>query len=195
MKNSWKSAAIFVIAGCLLAAIPAQAQVNNCQDFSVLLQATLDISPTGTGWSGTVRGFLDNRIPLVGFMIGGGDLPTVATGQTGHEPATWFIFDFGPKGKFVTVPDKGVFPVSPKVAPHMVYPPEFMLGSYFSSPKVGFNPVAVASGWFKDATGYLSFNGTFIVDNASAYADGTFKNMGIWNSEIKGKLCNLKMTP
>ena len=189
MTNSFKVAAIFVIVCCVIAA-PAQAQGNKCMDFRAILQATLDVSPSGEGWTGTVRGFLDNTIPIFGFLKGTGDLPTVQHGQTGHEPASRMIFDFGNKGKFVTLPDKGVFPVSPKVTPHMVYPPDFMFGSYFYSGKVAPDSTVGSSLWFKDATGDIHFNGTFLVDEASS-ANGLLNNIGAWNSEITGKLCNV----
>jgi hypothetical protein len=186
-----KIVTLCVIVSCLAAPLSAQSQGNNCRSFHGILQATLDVTPgTGLGWSGIVRGFLDNNIPLIGYLTGGQEADTIAHGQTGHEPGTWFAIDFGTKGILVTVPDKGIFPVSPQVAPHMSYPPEYMLGSYYSTPKVA--PNAGSSGWFKDATGNLTFNGTFLVDNASIFADGTLKNIGAWNSEINGKLCNVK---
>ena len=87
MTNFLKTASIFAIVCCLIAA-PAAGQGNNCKDFRVVLQATLDVSPNGLGWTGTVRGFLDSKIPIIGFLIGTGDVPTVGTGQTGHEPAS-----------------------------------------------------------------------------------------------------------
>ena len=192
MINSLKAATLFAVVTCLIAAIPAQAQGNNCQSFHGILQATLDVSPTGQGWTGTVRAFLDNKTPLIGKLIGFGEAATIGTGQTGHEPATRFIFDFGANGKFVTLADKGIFPLSPQVSPHMTYPPDFALGSYFSTVKVAPDTTLGSSGWFKDATGNLAFNGTFLTDNASLFADGTLTNIGAWNSEINGKLCNVK---
>ena len=103
------------------------------------------------------------------------------------------IFDFGTMGKFVTLPDKGVFPVFPKVTPHMTYPPEFMIGAYLYTGKVAPDATVGSSGWFKDATGDLKFNGTFVVDEASAIANGTLTNIGAWISEITGRLCNVNV--
>ena len=193
MTNSFKVAAIVAIVCCVITA-PAQAQGNNCKDFRAILQATLDVSQNGVGWAGTVRGFLDNTIPIFGFLTGTGDLPTVQHGQTGDEPASRMIFDFGAKGKFVTLADKGVFPVSPQVTPHMVYPPDFMFGSYFYTGKVAPDLTLGSSGWFKDATGNINFNGTFLVDEASLANGGLVpNNIGAWNSEISGKLCNVNV--
>lgn len=191
MAKSFKVAAVFAVVCCVIAS-PALAQNTNCKDFRAILQATLDVSPTGLGWTGTVRGFIDNKIPILGFLVGTGDLPTVQHGQTGHEPASRMIFDFGAKGKFVTLADKGVFPVSPQVTPHMVYPPDFMFGSYFYTGKVAPDATIGSSGWFKEATGDIHFNGTFLVDEASL-ANGTLTNIGAWNSEISGKLCNVNV--
>ena len=191
MTNSLKVAAIFAIVCCVITA-PAQAQGNNCKDFRAILQATLDVSQNGVGWAGTVRGFLDNTIPIFGFLTGTGDLPTVQHGQTGHEPASRMIFDFGAKGKFVTLADKGVFPVSPKITPHMVYPPDFMFGSYFYTGKVAPDSTVGSSGWFKEATGDIHFNGTFLVDEFSL-ANRALTDIGAWNSEISGKLCNVNV--
>ena len=192
MTNLFKLAATFAIVCCVIAT-PAQAQGNNCKDFRAILQATLDVSQNGAGWSGTVRGFLDNTIPILGILTGTGDLATVQHGQTGHEPASRMIFDFGAKiGKFVTLPDKGVFPVSPKITPHMVYPPDFMFGSYFYTGKVAPDSTVGSSGWFKEATGDIHFNGTVLVDGASILA-GTLTNIGAWNSEISGRLCNVNV--
>jgi hypothetical protein len=193
MTNLFKLAATFAIVCCVIAT-PAQAQGNNCKDFRAILQATLDVSQNGAGWSGTVRGFLDNTIPILGILTGTGDLATVQHGQTGHEPASRMIFDFGAKiGKFVTLPDKGVFPVSPKITPHMVYPPDFMFGSYFYTGKVAPDSTVGSSGWFKEATGDIHFNGTFLVDEASLANGGLLTNIGAWNSEISGKLCNVNV--
>jgi hypothetical protein len=192
MTKLLKVAAIFAIVCCVIAT-PALAQSNNCKDFRAILQATLDISsPNGVGWHGTVRGFLDNTIPIYGTLTGTGDLPTVQHGQTGHEPASRMIFDFGAKGKFVTLADKGVFPVSPQVTPHMVYPPDFMFGSYFYTGKVAPDSTVGSSGWFKEATGDIHFNGTFLVDEFSL-ANRALTDIGAWNSEISGKLCNVNV--
>ena len=186
-----KFVTLFVVVACLVT--PAIAQNDGCKAFHGVLQATLDVTPgTGLGWTGTLRGFLDNNIPLVGYLIGGGLADTVQHGQTGHEPLTYFIIDFGAKGKLVTIPDKGIFPVSPQVAPHMVYPPETMFGAYYSTPKVAPNVTLGTSGWFLNATGNLTFNGTFLVDNASIVANGTLTNIGAWNSEVNGRLCNVQ---
>jgi len=191
MTNSLKVAAIVAIVCCVIAT-PALAQGNNCKDFRAILQATLDV--TGAGWHGTVRGFLDNTIPIYGTLRGTGDLPTVQHGQTGHEPASRMIFDFGAKGKFVTLPDKGIFPASPQVTPHMVYPPDFMFGSYFYTGKVAPDSTIGSSGWFKEATGNIHFNGTFLVDEVSlAVPTGLPTDIGAWNSEISGRLCNVNV--
>ena len=191
MTTSLKVAAIVAIVCCVIAT-PALAQGNSCKDFRAILQATLDVSPSGLGWHGTVRGFLDNTIPIYGTLIGTGDLPTVQHGQTGHEPASRMIFDFGAKGKFVTLPDKGVFPVFPKITPHMVYPPDLMFGSYLYTGKVAPDSTIGSSGWFKDATGDIRFNGTFLVDEFSV-ANGLLTDIGAWNSEITGRLCNVNV--
>jgi hypothetical protein len=196
MSNSLKVAAVFAIV-CFVIATPAQAQGKNCMDFRAILQATLDVTEgTGVGWAGTVRGFLDNKIPIFGFLTGTGDLPTVQHGQTGHEPASRMIFDFPGKGRFVTLADKGVFPVSPQITPHMVYPPDLMFGSYFYTGKVAPDSTLHSSGWFEQATGDIHFNGTFLVDGFSipnAPPSPNLTNIGAWNSEITGRLCNVNV--
>ena len=104
------------------------------------------------------------------------------------------IFDFGDKGKFVTLPDKGVFPVAPQITPHMVYPPDFMFGSYFYTGKVTPDVTVGPSLWFKEATGDIHFNGTFLVDGFSILKNnGALNNISAWNSEISGRLCKVNV--
>lgn len=203
MTKLIKTASFLAIAACFVAAIPAHAQ-SNCQPINLLLQANLEFSRPIPyfSWSGIVRGFLDNKIPLNGVLHGAGPNPSggfFAAGQTGHELGVSFVFDFGPLGKLMTLPDKGIFPISPQVAPHMVYPPELAWAPYFYTAKIG--PEAATamfqpSGWFEKATGNLSLNGAFLVNGpatpeVSVPEGPNTKGIGIWNAEIRGKVCNV----
>lgn len=192
MNNSTKAIALFAVVGCLLAALPAQAQNNGCQPIRLLLQANLDFARPypGTGWSGIVRGFLNNTEPLNGKLYYLPPPPgseTKPAGQSGHEQSNRAVFDFGEKGMFVTVADGAVFQLSPTVSPHMDYPPDLAFGHYSATVKVAPDPLLVKSGRFVNATGNLSIAGLFLVDGPPPF------DMGIWNAEINGRLC--KVTP
>ena len=186
-----KVAALAVIVGCFVAAIPTQAQDGGCQSIRLLLQANLDFTREVpyTGWSGKVRGFLNDTVPLDGILYAAGPVATFGTGQAGHDPNLSFVFDFGAKGKFVTLPDKGIFPLSPRVSPHMDYPPDFAWGHYAYTAKVAPDAQLGTSGWFANAKGSISLSGMFLV-NAPPPVD-----MGIWNAEINGRLCNVTPQP
>ncbi len=192
MVKAMRVSALVLIVGCLLF-MPSPGQDKNCQSISLLLQANLDFTRPipFTGWSGIVRGFLADTVPLNGKLYAAFPPDTYGTGQTGHDVNLSFVFDFGVSGKFVTVPDKGVFPLSPGVSPHMTYPPEFAFGHYAYTAKVAPGAVAgmPADGLFTNATGNISLSGRFLV-NAPPPVD-----MGIWNAEINGKLCNVTPQP
>jgi hypothetical protein len=185
MIKSMKMAVLVLIASCLLTAIPVQAQSNGCMSFRVLLQAKLNL--LDKGWSGDVRGFLDNTIPLKGTFYGLPPAePPKGTGQAAHEYGDRFVFDFGEKGLFVTEAGGGVSHFLPAVSPHMDYPPPIAYGNFVATAKVSPDPIVGTSGWFEKATGNISIVGPFLVDAAVIPID-----MGVWNAEINGKLCNV----
>lgn len=182
-----KRSVILVFGLVILCCSASWAQDQGCQSVRLLLQANLDFIrlPPLTGWSGIVRGFLDNTEPLNGVLY---YLPptedTIQHGQTGHEPSNRAVFDFGTMGIFVTVADGAVFQMSPRVSPHMVYPPDLGWGHYSATVKVAPDPQLV-TGRFVNATGNLSISGTFLVNSPDP------NDLGIWNAEITGKLCNV----
>lgn len=191
MSKITKVAVLAAILGWVVAAVPAHAQGNSCQSIRLLLQANLDFTRPfpGTGWSGLVRGFLNNTEPLNGVLY---YLPptevTKGTGQSAHEYANRAVFDFGAKGRFVTVADGAVFQLLPGVSPHMIYPPDLAFGHYAATVKVAPDPdPLLTSGLFGNAAGNLSIAGLFVVNvPPPALAD-----IGIWNAEIDGKLCGM----
>jgi hypothetical protein len=180
MINLLKAIAAVGFFVCLSAALPARAQAGNCQSFRVLLQANLDLTSAGVPWSGQVRGFLNDNEPLMGTLT---YLPEGAgsrqTGQAGHESNDRAVFDFGQNGVLVTEPHSATFPLRPGVGD------PFVIGSYMATAKVAPDP-NVSSGRFIRATGNISIDGPFIVDMASP------SSAGIWNAEIKGRLCNVQ---
>jgi hypothetical protein len=180
MINSLKAVVVVGFLVCLSAALPVRAQAGNCQSVRILLQANLDLTSTGVPWSGQVRGFLNENEPLIGTLT---YLPEGAssrqTGQAGHESNDRAVFDFGQNGVLVTEPHSATFPLRPGVGDG------FMIGSYMATAKVAPDP-QLSSGRFKRTTGNISIDGPFIVDGASP------SSMGIWNAEIKGKLCNVQ---
>ncbi len=187
MYRTIRTAALILFVACLVS-IPSPAQDENCQSINLLLQANLDLTrPADAIWYGILRGFLNDTIPLNGVFYAASVPDTSVTGQTGHDVNLSFVFDFGDNGKFVTVPDKGIYPFSPGVSPHLTYPPAQAFAHYAYTAKVA--PDAVdgvpATGWFINATGNISMSGRFLV-NAPPPVD-----MGIWNAEINGKLCNV----
>jgi hypothetical protein len=188
MSNLTKTAAFAAILSCLVLGAPLQAENKGCQNIRLLLQANLDFTRPfpGTGWSGAVRGFLNDTEPINGKLYYlPSSVETKGTGQTGHEYANIAVFDFGPvTGTFVTVADGAVFQLSPTTSPHMVYPPDLAFGHYSATVKVAPAPV-LSTKRFANATGNLSIAGLFVV-NAPPAVD-----MGFWNAEINGKLCNL----
>lgn len=191
MRKVLKMAALAAILGWVVAAVPAHAQGNSCQSIHLLLQANLDLTRPfpGTGWSGIVRGFLNDTEPLNGIVY---YLPpteqTKGTGQSAHEYANRAVFDFGAKGRFVTLPDGAVFQLLPGVSPHMTYPPDLAFGHYAATVKVGPDPeAALTAGRFIIATGTLSIAGLFLVN----VPPPALSDIGIWNAEITGKLCNV----
>ncbi|HKE23329.1 MAG TPA: hypothetical protein VKB88_13270 [Bryobacteraceae bacterium] len=190
MINLTKVLAVMV--GCLVAVAPAQAQNSNCRPIHLLLQANLDLSPGGQFWHGTVRGFLDNSIPLYGTLHGISGDGTIATGQAGHDLNLRFKFDFGAKGVFVTEPSNDTMPYSRAVTGPLAYPPPaFAFGSYMYTSKIA--PYApLTSGWFLNATGNISIIGTFLADYASLPA---LNDVGAWNAEINGRICNVTPQP
>lgn len=179
MTRNLKTAAVPVLF-CLLAALPATAQTNNCKSFRVLLQANLDLTvpPPGIPWSGTMRGFLNGTEPLIGTLSYLPGSEGTQTGQAGHEANDRAKFDFGAKGIFVTEAHSAVFPLRPTVAA------PFAFGSYHATAKVAPDPL-VSSGPLGNATGNISIIGTFLVDLFSQ------QSAGIWNAEITGNLCNV----
>lgn len=191
MRKVMSVAAVAAILAWVVAAPPAHAQGNSCQSIRLLLQANLDFTRPfpGTGWSGIVRGFLNDTEPLNGTLY---YLPptqqTKGTGQSAHEYANRAVFDFGAKGKFVTAAGDAVFQLMPGVSPHMTYPPDLAFGHYAATVQVA--PDAdpqLTSGRFLLASGNLSISGLFLVNvPPPAVAD-----IGIWNAEINGKLCGV----
>ncbi|GEM_PF-4165679 len=197
MKFLLKTVALALILGCFVTVVRAQAQSNNCQNVRLLLQAKLDFAglPPQIGWFGPVRGFLNDKTPLTGTLYGVPDGPAESLKTTGQAAHEWgrFVFDFGAVGKFLTTIDRGVFHLLPGVTPHMTYdpvPPAQAFGFYAGNVKVEPGesttfPNEKASGAFINTTGNLSVAGYFLV-NAPPPA-----NMGVWNAEITGKLCNV----
>jgi hypothetical protein len=170
---------------CLVPALPAQAEKNACQPIRLLIQANLDLARPAplTGWSGTVKGLLNDTIPLNGMVYAapGGPVPTVYTGQVGHEVFR-FVFDFGPAGKFVNAPDRDLAQYSPSVSPHLTFPPRFAFGRTMATVKI-VPDGAISSGWFTNASGSISIVGMFVVNGPPPV------DMGFWNAEAEGKLC------
>jgi hypothetical protein len=197
-----KAAFAGAILGCLVAATPAYAQNNKCQPIQLLLQASLNLTEIpGAGviplWSGQVRGLLNNSKPLNGALHGlpgAGGVTTITTGQVAKDYNLRFVFDFGNDGAFVTVADQDVMPYSPKVDPHLVYPPLPALGSYVYNAKVAPDP-SVAKGPFATADGDISIRGDFLVNGqwpatpTPAFPLGG--PLGIWNAQINGRICNV----
>jgi hypothetical protein len=197
-----KVAIIGAIVGCVVAAIPSYAQKNNCQPVQLLLQASLNlIDIPGVGvipiWSGQVRGFLNDSKPLNGALQGlpgAGGVTTIGTGQVAKDYNLRFVFDFGSDGVFVTVADQDVMPYSPKVSPHLVYPPLPAFGSYMYNAKVAPDPL-ISKGLFANADGDVSINGAFLVNGqwpatpTPAFPLGG--PLGIWNAQINGRVCNV----
>ena len=186
MRKVMSVAVVAAILGWVIAAVPAHAQGNSCQSIRLLLQANLDFAGPfpGTGWSGIVRGFLNDTEPLNGILY---YLPptqdTKGTGQSAHEYANRAVFDFGAKGKFVTVAGNAVFQLLPGVSPH-----DLAFGHYAATVQVAPHPdPQLTSGRFLLASGNLSISGLFLVNvPPPAVAD-----IGIWNAEINGKLCGV----
>lgn len=112
------------------------------------------------------------------------------TGQAAHEYGDRAVFDFGTKGVFITVADGAVFHMLPGVSPHMIYPPDLGFGNYSATVKVAPDP-AFTSGRFANATGNLTISGMFLVN----VPPPAYQNIGIWNAEINGRLCNVKPKP
>lgn len=118
MSKAMKIAAFAAILSCVVV-VPTHAQ-SNCKSIHLLLQANLDLTRPfpGTGWSGIVRGFINENEPINGILY---YLPpteqTKGTGQSAHEYANRAVFDFGAAGKFVTVADSAVFQLLPGVSP------------------------------------------------------------------------------
>jgi len=194
-----------IVAMALLVAGSASAQSKdyNCQDLRLLLQARLSFvpydppasfppfPPYAFGWTGIVRGFLGTQ-PVNGILY---YMPpddptnpphgTIANGQSGHEGGGRSVIDLGAMGKFVSEMSTAVFQLSPQITPHMTYdphPPDLAFGHLSSTVKIDpkYNLYGIpASG----ATGNISFSGLFLVNGPPP------ENLGIWNSEINGRLC------
>jgi hypothetical protein len=184
MRASAKKAAILAALCCLIAAAPVLAQSKDCKPFNAILQAKLDVSPTGLGWSGQVRGLLDNADPLFGTLTYL-SVDSSMTGVAGKETNLQWKLDFGPNGAVVTQTDCGVFPIKPKVTDPFAY------GAYMATAKV--DPSA-STGRFLNATGQFTLNGYFVVDGKSAILSGwtDLTDVGVWNAEMNGKLCGVK---
>jgi hypothetical protein len=184
MINAAKSSFVVVTLICLVSVIPMPAQNNDgCQPVRLLLQANLNLAGPHPGWSGVVRGFLNNTIPMNGILYVIDSQPTTATGQAGHEVGA-LVFDFGPKGRFVTNVSSMNFQVSPSVTPHMIYPPEVAFGRHIATLKVA-PRTGLSSGWFTNATGNISSVGLWMVNAPPPF------DMGFWNAEIDGRICNV----
>jgi hypothetical protein len=181
MASSMKTAAVAAAFSCLLAAVPAAAQNNSCQDFRVLVQANLDLTvpPPGIPWTGTLRGFLNGNEPLIGTLSFLPGSESTQTGQAGHETNDRAKFDFGANGIFVTEPHTAVFPLRPGVQD------PFAWGNYHVTATVAPDP-QISSGRFVNATANISIVGIFVVDLFSE------QSAGVWNAEITGKLCNVQ---
>jgi hypothetical protein len=190
---------LVVLAILVLVPVPvvAQDKDNTCQDLRLLLQARLSFLPYqaptvfpdfAVGWTGIVRGFLGTD-PVNGILYyTPPDDPTapppgtIAKGQSGHEGGGRSVIDLGPAGKFVTEISTAVFQLAPQITPHMAYPPPSAFGHHSATVKIDpkYNLYGIpASG----ATGNLSFSGFFLVNGPPPV------DMGIWNSEINGRLC------
>lgn len=189
MIRSMKAVAMFVAAGCLLAATTAQAQNKDCQSFRAVLQAKLEVSSSGPSWSGQVRGLLGDKEPLFGTLTYLSLSPS-QTGQAGKESDLRWKLDFGLNGVMVTESDRGVFPLKPKVSD------PFAFGGYMATARVVPDPL-LSTGRFESATGNFVLNGVFVVDlkslMISQWADSS--DIGAWNAEISGKLCNVGQKP
>lgn len=179
MKSMKCIAAVVLIVGCLVAAIPAQAQDNGCRSFRALLQARLGLVDGVPVWSGQVRGLLNGVVPLAGSLSYVPGYEITRTGQAGHETNLRFKFDFGDNGIFVTEADRSVFPLRTNVED------PFAFGDYVATAKVA-PDAGISTFPFNNATGNISIIGTFVVDLFS-FPD----SLGVWNAEIRGKLCNV----
>lgn len=187
MSKMIKIVAVTAILCCLMPALPAQAQNNTCQPIRLIIQANLDLARPFpfTGWSGTVKGLLNDKIPVNGRIYAPPDapVPTVFTGQVGHEGFR-IVFDLGPAGKFVNVMDTDLAHYSPRVSPHFTFPPQFAFGRTMATVKIAPDS-AISSGWFASATGNISVTGLFVVNGAPPF------DMGFWNAEVEGRLCGV----
>ena len=191
MTKMTKIAAFAAILIWLVPAMPAQPQNNSCQPIHLIIQANLDLARPFpyTGWTGTVKGLLNDKIPLNGKVYNppGDPIPTVYTGQAGHE-AMRMVFDFGTAaGIFVNVLDRDLAKYSPGVSPHFTFPPEFAFGRTMATLKIVPDSL-ISSGWFANATGNISVIGIFVVNGNPPF------DMGFWNAEVDGKLCGV-VTP
>jgi hypothetical protein len=165
---------------------PVWAQ-QSCQTIHLIIQANLDLARPFpfTGWTGTVRGLLNDKIPLNGRVYNppGEPPPTVYTGQAGHE-AMRMLFDFGTAGILVTALDRDMVQYSPGVSPHFTFPPQLAFGHTMATLKIA-PDTAISSGWFANATGSISVIGIFVVNGPPPF------DMGFWNAEVDGKLCGV----
>ena len=187
MASAMKIAS-FAILGWLVPAMPAQPQNTNCQPIHLIIQANLDLARPApfTGWTGTVKGLLNDKIPLNGKVYNppGEPPPTVYTGQAGHEPMR-IVFDFGTSaGKLINLLDRDLAQYSPSVSPHFTFPPQFAFGRTMATLKIAPDST-ISSGWFANATGNISIIGIFVVNGAPPF------DMGFWNAEVDGKLCGV----
>jgi hypothetical protein len=68
MTKMMKIAAFAAILTWLVPAMPAQPQDNSCQPIHLIIQANLDLARPFpfTGWTGTVKGLLNDKISLSG---------------------------------------------------------------------------------------------------------------------------------
>jgi hypothetical protein len=169
--------------GLVLAVAPIGWAEDNCKPFRALAQATLlpaEGSPIHvSGWQGPFTGTLNGKIVYGYYSVNGEQLPPTQTGVVGKEVSPTERMDFGTDGAFTTIADnKGVFPMPPGKGG---------FGSYVENTKIAED--TQRTGKFQNATGFLSFTGSFIAYPLTADLNGPWA--GVWHAEISGRVCNV----
>jgi hypothetical protein len=136
--------------------------------------------PTGVyGWQGPFVGTLDGQL-VFGYYSSPPSAAPTQTGVAGKEGTVTSKLDFGADGYLITVSDnKGVFPMPPGHAG---------FGAYAESAKVAGGQ---GSGKFQNASGNLSYSGSWIWYPTTADASPTAPGTGVWHAEINGRICNV----